>query len=830
MYQTKLPPKTVLFLLTGLAAVVMSPSALTAEAPPQTPTVLTPFATKTVQAHSFDMPLGASAPTTSSGRVVGPLPRSPMSNDVLNNIKKMPGARGPVTMATMKSMALPAPNFLATTCMTNSSTGDTPPDIIGAVGFTNIIVTTRQNVGVYNKSNCLVIGLVSLATFFSAVSGEFMFDPQVLWDFQNNRYIVTAIGLLSDRVTQNQHFAISKDSTGTSWWVYKLEVANAATNFCSPNSENAGWDYDHVGSLDGSNPRWLITANIIPFAEAASSLLTIDKTSTLVGAAATIKCFTSFQFNLMPTYVMDNNDTAYLLSPGSGSGSAVQRYALNSDNTVTVESAIAITPWTAPANALQPNGIPLDSWDGRFESRSVQNGGNIWNVHNVAVGNRGLIRAYQFDTSATSPVNMVTLSTTDVANPSDNLFSASITVNNTNAFISASRTIPSIPGTGNAAMLILVGPRTLAGSWSTTVVATSTTQFNGSDCDIQQGCRWGDFSAIQIDPSNANKAWAFNELITGPSQANWTTEAALQSTSGGSSIVTTHDFNGDGKSDIAWRDSSGNAAVWLMNGTQLLQSARLGSAPTAWSVVGQRDFNGDGKSDWLWRDTSGNTAVWFLNGLQVSSAVGLGNVPTAWSVVGTGDFDGNGTGDILWRDTSGNVAVWLMNGGQVLSSGGLGNIPTTWSIVGTGDFNGDGKSDILWRDTSGNVAIWLLNGSQIVSSAGLGNIPATWSVVGIGDFNGDRTSDIVWRDTSGNVAVWLMNAGQIALSGGLGTVPTTWSIAETGDFDGDGKSDLLWRDGSGNVAIWFMNGLQIKSTASLGNVPVVWRIQNANAD
>ena len=29
-----------------------------------------------------------------------------------------------------------------------------------------------------------------------------------------------------------------------------------------------------------------------------------------------------------------------------------------------------------------------------------------------------------------------------------------------------------------------------------------------------------------------------------------------------------HDFNGDGKSDIAWRDSSGNVALWLMNGTQ----------------------------------------------------------------------------------------------------------------------------------------------------------------------------------------------------------------------------------------------------------------------
>jgi hypothetical protein len=28
----------------------------------------------------------------------------------------------------------------------------------------------------------------------------------------------------------------------------------------------------------------------------------------------------------------------------------------------------------------------------------------------------------------------------------------------------------------------------------------------------------------------------------------------------------THDFNGDGKSDIVWRDTSGNVSIWLMNG------------------------------------------------------------------------------------------------------------------------------------------------------------------------------------------------------------------------------------------------------------------------
>jgi VCBS repeat protein len=295
-----------------------------------------------------------------------------------------------------------------------------------------------------------------------------------------------------------------------------------------------------------------------------------------------------------------------------------------------------------------------------------------------------------------------------------------------------------------------------------------------------------------------------------------------------SRLADTHDFSGDGKSDIGWRDAGGDAAVWLMNGAAVLQSALVGSAPAVWSIVGQRDFNGDGKADWLWRDTGGNVAMWFLDGVQIMQSVGVGNVSTAWSIVGTGDFNGDGKGDILWADGSGNVAVWLMNGGQVLQSAGVGAVSTTWSIVGTGDFNGDGKTDILWHDTSGNVAIWFMNGTQVSQSAGVGNATTAWSIAGTGDFNGDGKSDVLWRDTSGNLAMWLMNGAQVSQSLGVGFVPTSWSIIETGDFNDDGKSDILWQDVSANVAIWFMDGAQV-TPAGVGAAPG-WSIQGVNAD
>ncbi len=291
-------------------------------------------------------------------------------------------------------------------------------------------------------------------------------------------------------------------------------------------------------------------------------------------------------------------------------------------------------------------------------------------------------------------------------------------------------------------------------------------------------------------------------------------------------LATTHDFNADMNGDIAWRDTTGNLAVWLMNGSSALSAALIGTVAPSWSIVGQRDFDGDGNADLLWF-SSGNLAIWFMNGTSVASTASLGNVGGTWAVAGTGDFNGDGEGDILWQDGSGNVAMWLMNGAQVTAATSLGNL-AGWSVVGTGDFNGDGNTDILWRSPGGNLAIWMMNGTTVSSVASLGNVGGTWSVVGTGDFNGDGKSDVLWRDAGGNVAIWLMNGAAVAANAALGNV-SSWTVAQTGDFDSNGKSDILWYNG-GNLAVWFMNGTTVSSVAGLGSVPTVWTVQGANAD
>ena len=101
-------------------------------------------------------------------------------------------------------------------------------------------------------------------------------------------------------------------------------------------------------------------------------------------------------------------------------------------------------------------------------------------------------------------------------------------------------------------------------------------------------------------------------------------------------MVGTGDFNGDGLSDILWRDNANNLAVWLMTqGTSVLQAAAIGNVGPSWNVAETGDFSGDGKSDILWRDTSGNVAMWYMNGTAVLQYLGVSSVPLSWTIQGS---------------------------------------------------------------------------------------------------------------------------------------------------------------------------------------------------
>jgi hypothetical protein len=316
-----------------------------------------------------------------------------------------------------------------------------------------------------------------------------------------------------------------------------------------------------------------------------------------------------------------------------------------------------------------------------------------------------------------------------------------------------------------------------------------------------------------------------------------------------SKLVDTHDFNGDGTSDILWYNmASGQVVVWLVNGASVIAGGSPGFF-VPWAIVGQRDFNGDGFADILWRNSDlsspldGNVLVWLLDGSYL-----IGTLPQLFLGLGalspiraTGDFNGDGIGDLLVYETiTGQADIWLLNGTSGVVKASVGRAPSDWQIVGSGDFNGDGFTDILWYNpTTGHAVMWLIKCTTgtsatctIIGGGSPGSALSPWTVAGTGDFNGDGYSDILWLNgTTGQAVIWLLNGTSSIGGGSPGSAASPWTIAQTGDFNGDGYSDILWYNStSGQLVTWLINGAGVIGGSSLGAAASPWQIQTMNAD
>ena len=122
----------------------------------------------------------------------------------------------------------------------------------------------------------------------------------------------------------------------------------------------------------------------------------------------------------------------------------------------------------------------------------------------------------------------------------------------------------------------------------------------------------------------------------------------------------------------------------LMNGATISSSVTFAVTDSSWSIAGIGDFDGDGKSDILWRNSAtGADAIMLMNGATTLSNTIFSTVPGPdWNIAGVGDFDGDGKSDILWRNgVTGENTIWLMNGTTIVAGTSMGVVGSAWSIT-----------------------------------------------------------------------------------------------------------------------------------------------------
>jgi hypothetical protein len=166
-------------------------------------------------------------------------------------------------------------------------------------------------------------------------------------------------------------------------------------------------------------------------------------------------------------------------------------------------------------------------------------------------------------------------------------------------------------------------------------------------------------------------------------------------------IVATGDFAGSGKKNqVVYRNAS-NGQVYLMtvnfNGATFSQTGVLiyTEPDTNWKIIHAADFNGDGKTDLLWRnEVNGQVYMMLMNGGAILSAGIVYSEPNLqWKVAAVGDYNGDGKADLLFRnEASGTLFQAQMNGLAITSQAIIYQEPNIgWKVLGAWEYQGNGS-------------------------------------------------------------------------------------------------------------------------------------------
>lgn len=270
---------------------------------------------------------------------------------------------------------------------------------------------------------------------------------------------------------------------------------------------------------------------------------------------------------------------------------------------------------------------------------------------------------------------------------------------------------------------------------------------------------------------NADK-WQWNGALGAAPLSDWTVYGA-------------YDFTGDGVCDIMFRSklSSTEYAVGYYDMGDNGAFKTMGWGVTAeWELADVGDFNGNGRADILWKNTTNGYLGLWMDGTDQWVALPASNLGAGQSIIGMGDVNGNGCDDIL-INSNGVLGAWdisgIINGTEktpVWSSFGI-TIGSEWEVVGCADFDGNGKADIvLWRSDDGYIGTYMNCDVNDFRGIYPGASKSEWGIPGFGDFNGDGCDDVLVRNLgSGALGYWDGADGFKWKEIGSG-VDSTWAV------------------------------------------------------
>ena len=399
-----------------------------------------------------------------------------------------------------------------------------PPDTNGAVGLTQYVQWVNSSFAIFNKSTgALISGPTPGNTLWSGFGGGCQTnndgDPIVLYDKQANRWVFAQFSVSTTPFLQCVAVSTTSDATGA-YNRYSFQYSNF-----DDYPKMGVWSDAYYTTFNMFNGNTFVGADLCAY----------NRTAMLNGQPATQVCFQ--QGSSVGGVLPSDLDGATL--PPAGSPNYLLFFGTNNLNllkfhvdfttpansTVTGPTAIPVSAFTPLCNGgtcVPQSGTTqqLDSLADRLMYRlAYRNLGTHESLvvnHSVAAGSGGGVRWYELQ----NPNGSVSVAQQSTFAPDTKFrWMGSIAMDQAGDMAmgystSSSSSNPSIAFTGR-----------LATDPSSTM-QSETVIVNGTGSQTGNLSRWGDYSAIQVDPSDDCTFWYTTEYIKTTGSFNWNTRIA----------------------------------------------------------------------------------------------------------------------------------------------------------------------------------------------------------------------------------------------------------------------------------------------------------------
>ena len=404
-----------------------------------------------------------------------------------------------------------------------------PPDTMGAVGTTQFVNITNGAVGVFDKATGNRTQYISDIQFWanagqSGTNG----DPRILFDAASQRWIAAAFGASVSDI----QIAVSDTANASGTWK-STKITNVA-----PFADFPTLAMDAKGVYIGTN-----NFNAAGNAFLGTSLLVIPK-SDLFSAAPTAVNRTTFNTPFPGADVSRgfaiqgvNNPNAASGSPGRIIASDLNTSVLNRYNITNSPVAGGATRGattninvTALSNNVLNNGNPggrqpngsrtIDTLDYRISANAWEQNGKIYSVRTVGgtMANPNADFTSVRWTVIDANTNALIQEGEIAGGGGFDYYQGSLAVNKFGEVVLGFNRSGDA-STGNAGKISFMARAFTSNGAGALVQEGSDLLLKASDA-FYTGTRWGDYSAVTLDPTNDESFWAIGEYVAGANNAN----------------------------------------------------------------------------------------------------------------------------------------------------------------------------------------------------------------------------------------------------------------------------------------------------------------------